>query len=181
MNALDRQPGTLAAGEWWRVATPLLVHHGGWRETAFNISGIALLGVFVERMFGRRRWLAVYFIPGVIGEAVGSAWRPHGAGASVGGAGLLGSLLASLCAKGRPALARIAGAIGLIAAAALTLARDIHGPSVLAGAGLAAGLLLAQRDDRVDAGGPDGGPDARLQSRRENDRGHDAEGDGIER
>jgi rhomboid protease GluP len=146
---LRRRPGALAEGEWWRLVTPLFVHPGGWPQIAFNFTGIAVCGVLVERLFGPWRWLLLYFLPGLVGEIAGYAWHPTGAGASVGGAGLLGALLAWLAARPElPPRARLGGGAGLLGAVALTVFRDIHGPPVLAGAALAALMLAGQPEVR---------------------------------
>jgi membrane associated rhomboid family serine protease len=82
LPALERVPGGVAAGQWWRLFTPLLVHDGGWTQILFNFTAIALVGAFVERLFGPRNWLLLYFTAGVIGQLAGMRWQPTGAGAS---------------------------------------------------------------------------------------------------
>jgi rhomboid protease GluP len=86
LDSLERTPYALARHEWWRLITPLFVHSGGWRQMVFNFPAIFVLGSIVERIFTRREWLVLYFTAGVVGEIVGYAWQPHGAGASVAGA-----------------------------------------------------------------------------------------------
>lgn len=132
LHSLERTPGALRHNQWWRLITPLSVHAEGWRQIAFNFPAILIAGAIVERVFTRRQWLVLYFVPGIIGELAGYAWKPSGAGASVAGAGLLGALAAWLrlnrTIQGR------AGAVLLIAGAVfLTLFRDVHGPPILAG------------------------------------------------
>lgn len=102
LDALMRRPGALAAGEWWRLVTPLLVHDKGWSQILINLAGIAAIGAAVERVYGGRRWLALYAIAGVVGQIAASVWYPVGAGASVGIAGLSGGLLAWLLARRAP-------------------------------------------------------------------------------
>jgi hypothetical protein len=48
----------------------------------------------VEKLFGTSRWMALYLIGAVVGEAAGYLWQPYGAGGSVAVAGLLGGFLA---------------------------------------------------------------------------------------
>jgi hypothetical protein len=84
-------------------------------------------------------------------EIGGYAWQPNGAGASVAGAGLLGALLAwLLCRRGLPLRARLGAA-----------ARDAGGrradghsrhprPAHLAGAGLAALMIVGRQELRPD-------------------------------
>jgi len=93
LSALRRNPAALAAGEWWRMITPLFVHSDGWVQIIVNLIGIAVVGAQVERLFGSWRWLALYFITGLIAEAISYAWDPFGAGASIALCGLIGGLL----------------------------------------------------------------------------------------
>ena len=46
---------TLAAGEWWRLVTPLFVHSEGWPHLLFNLLWIGFAGLVAERVFGRGR------------------------------------------------------------------------------------------------------------------------------
>lgn len=92
LSTLRRDPAALAAGQWWRLLSPLLVHSDGWPQFLFNIAGIALVGVVVEPLFGAGGWLLLYLAAGLVGNLVGYAWEPTGAGASVALAGLIGGL-----------------------------------------------------------------------------------------
>src|SRR5262249_42589206 len=141
LAALRRNPEALRAGEWWRVITPLFVHAGGWPGIVFNFTAIAFIGTVVERIYGGKLWLIFYFAGALTGEIAGYAWKPHGAGASVGGAGLLGALAAWLLSRKTPLQPRIGGAILLLGAVVLTAFRDLHGPPILLGAGIAALVL----------------------------------------
>ena len=99
LQNLQRTPSALPEHQWWRLITPLFVHSDGWRQIAFNFPAILIVGVMVERIFGSRRWLVLYFACGLLGEIAGYVWQPFGAGASVAGAGLLGGLAAWLLLK----------------------------------------------------------------------------------
>lgn len=92
LAALRRNPQALAAGEWWRAFTPLLVHSDGWPQIIVNFLGIALVGPTVERWYGPWRWLLLYLSAGLTGEVAGYAWEPTGAGASIALCGLIGGL-----------------------------------------------------------------------------------------
>jgi rhomboid protease GluP len=148
-DLLGRRPGALVGREWWRIVTPLFVHSAGWPHLVFNLAWISLVGTVVERRFGSRRWLVLYFVPGIIGELIGLTWKPHGGGASLGGSGLLGALCAWLLLWGGtlPRRIRIWGPLWLAAAVVLTVRCEIHGPPILAGACLAALMLTRQHDD----------------------------------
>jgi len=141
LTALRRSPDALRAGEWWRIITPLFVHAEGWPQILFNFTAIAIVGTIVERIYGSRLWLLFYFAGGLTGEIAGYAWKPHGAGASVGGAGLLGALALWLLSRKTPIQPRIGGGILLLGAVALTAFQDLHGPPILLGAGIAALVL----------------------------------------
>ena len=110
LDALGREPGALARGEWWRLLTPLLVHDGGWPHLAANAAALVVVGASMECAFGRRPWSALYLAGGLAGELAGYAWQPQGAGNSVAVCGLAGGLLAALL-LGREARAPAIGAV----------------------------------------------------------------------
>jgi rhomboid protease GluP len=141
LAALQRSPATFSDREWWRLITPLFVNPEGWRQIVFNFTCINILGTIVERLFGRIRWLILYFGAGVVGELAGLAWKPFGGGASVAGCGLLGALGTWLLTRNPAIQARVGGGIILAGAITLTAIRDLHGPPILAGMCLAFGML----------------------------------------
>jgi rhomboid protease GluP len=143
LEALRRTPDALAHGEWWRLVSPLFVHAYGWPHLLVNFAWIGAVGVAVERRFGHARWLLFYFVPGVLGECFGLLWEPHGAGASLGGSGLLGAFAAWLLVHGQRK--RGWGILVLACGALLTWVHDIHGPPTLAGAALGSLALLRSR------------------------------------
>ncbi len=57
------------AGEWWRAGSYLFVHQN-WLHLLMNVLGLAVLGPFVERAFGRVRFLTIYFTAGATGTAL---------------------------------------------------------------------------------------------------------------
>ncbi len=142
----ERQPGALAAHEYWRLITPIFLHREGWRQIVFDFSALAIIGVIVERIFGGRRWLVLYFAAGVTGELAGLAWKPLGAGSSVAICGLLGALAAWLLRNPRPMQSRFGGIVILVGAVVLTALRDLHGPPLLVGIGL--GWAMLRQDAR---------------------------------
>jgi len=93
LATLRRNPDALAAGQWWRAISPLLVHSDGWLQIIVNFTGIALVGPAVERRYGPWRWLVLYLSGGVVGEVAGYLWEPTGAGASIALCGLIGGLV----------------------------------------------------------------------------------------
>jgi membrane associated rhomboid family serine protease len=94
LSALRRDPRALAAGEWWRILSPLLVLDGNiWWHFAYDSLGLILVGVAVERWLGPVRWLILFLAGALAGEVAGYAWDPYGAGASIGLCGLIGGLV----------------------------------------------------------------------------------------
>lgn len=92
LAALERAPGALSQGEWWRLITPLFVHDQGWSQIIFNAASLIVVGTAMERLVGSWRWLVLYFVGGLVGELVGFLWQPIGAGNSIACAGLMGGL-----------------------------------------------------------------------------------------
>jgi membrane associated rhomboid family serine protease len=150
LPSLQRTPSALALHQWWRLFTPLFVHSDGLRQIAFNFPAILIVGILAERIFGPWRWLLIYFTCGLVGEIAGYAWQPSGAGASIAGAGLLGSLALWLLLKGKVVQAKIGGAIILLGALILIYRRDIHGPPIVAGALIAFAMLRLQFNHSVE-------------------------------
>jgi len=141
---LWRAPGALAAGQWWRLVTPLLVQYDAVWQIVVVLACIAGVGVVAERIFGHARWLLLYLVCGVVGQAFGFRWDPPDAGASVAGAGLLGAVCAWLLSPDGPPQpqVRVWGVLWPLAGIALTVKGDQHGPPLLVGFALGALLLL---------------------------------------
>ncbi|HET7035430.1 MAG TPA: rhomboid family intramembrane serine protease [Thermomicrobiaceae bacterium] len=212
LSALRRNPEALAAGQWWRILSPLLVDPDGWLAIAGVALGLLVVGTVCERLFGRARWLLLYFAGALAGELAGYAWEPYDAGSSIALCGLIGGLIVVMLgrldfsafsraqgplgllaalyalglvgawlgsATGGAVIAVLLGALlasaliwltrlgapgrftagyfgsaGLIAALALVALRDIHGPSLLAGAAVAA--LLCWLDPTLGRAGDAG-------------------------
>lgn len=82
-------------GDWWRLVTPLFLH-AGLTHLAFNMWALYSLGPFVERFFGRLRFLGIYLTAGLAGNVlfllVGDPFVPS-VGASGAIFGLFGALV----------------------------------------------------------------------------------------
>jgi rhomboid protease GluP len=155
VKALWRDPKALAAGEWWRLVTPIFVQADG--LVAFIILFVALLlvGVTVERYYGHLRWLILFFAGGLVGEIAGYAWQPYDAGMSIAVFGLVGGLLVFTLRHPDIALRRersnLLGALALILSVGLiaSLAGGDAGNATISGAlaAITAGVFvsLAQR------------------------------------
>jgi membrane associated rhomboid family serine protease len=145
LEALARRPGAFQRGQVWRIVTPMFVHAPRPMEIAVNLLVLAGLGAVAERRLGPRLWLLVYFASGMVGELAGNAWKPTGAGCSVGFAGLLGAIVVALLVSRISMGARVALVGCLLGAVALSVAHDLHGPPVLAGALLTAAVRGVMR------------------------------------
>jgi membrane associated rhomboid family serine protease len=127
-ESLRRDPSALAAGEWWRLGTPLLVRTDGWVQLVVILAGTLAAGTVVEQTLGWRRLLVLYLAGGLAGQAAGYAWDPTGAGSSVAMLGLFAGVWVLLLRQpGRStAPVRLVGAAGIclvlsLVAAALAL------------------------------------------------------------
>lgn len=57
------------AGELWQPVTSLFVHTDLW-GFFFNVLGLWFVGATVERMLGRRRFLVLFFVTGIVANLV---------------------------------------------------------------------------------------------------------------
>ena len=93
----DYGPLTSGAGQWWRLLTACFVHFGI-VHIALNMYVLYQIGPFVDRMFGRARYVFIYLFAGVGGSLV-SVWiHPRSVGAGASGAifGLYGAIFGFL-------------------------------------------------------------------------------------
>ena len=106
---LDKQG--VAAGEWWRLATPVLVH-GSLLHLAFNMYFLYLVGPLVERLYGSVRFLLLYGLTAAAGSTASFIFGGDAPSVGASGAifGLCGALVA-VSAIHRPVLDRRGRAI----------------------------------------------------------------------
>nr|WP_275943111.1 rhomboid family intramembrane serine protease [Pseudenhygromyxa sp. WMMC2535] len=136
-------------GDWWRLLTAGLLH-GSWLHLALNMSGLWVVGQWVERAWGPWRMLLLFTLSSVGGCLASLAWAeaPLVVGASAGIFGIAGALVVGR-AWGREAIqdalepisaARLAGwlAFWLV----LGFGLPLLGVSVLAQAGHLGGLAV---------------------------------------
>jgi rhomboid protease GluP len=85
----------LAAGEYWRLVTPVFLHYG-LIHLAVNAYSLWIIGTMVEREYGRWRLIAMFFATGIFASGVSYWLGPPEVGAGASGAvfGLLGVILA---------------------------------------------------------------------------------------
>lgn len=139
-DLMRRNPDRLHQGEWWRIASPLLVDRDKILLQVPNFLGILIFGTAIERSAGRLWMLTAFLAGGIAGQLAAYAWAPPGAGNSVAMLGLAGC---ALIAFTRPARAILATA-AILTAIYFTYHQDMHGPAALAG--IAVGLLIMLRD-----------------------------------
>lgn len=80
-------------GEYWRFVTPVFLHADA-AHLLVNCYSLYAVGVVTEKIYGRYRFLAIYFIAGILGNIFSFMFSPNpGVGASGAIFGLLGALL----------------------------------------------------------------------------------------
>ena len=84
----------LAAGEAWRLVTPIFLH-AGLLHIGVNMYSLWALGPAVERFFGHGRFLVVYLLSGMSGVLLSLVMSPN---PSVGASGAIFGLLGALAA-----------------------------------------------------------------------------------
>lgn len=94
---LDKQ--ALAAGEWWRLVTPLLVHSPQTLlHILFNMYALWIAGPIVEGIYGSPRFAAMYLLCGIAASVASLIFTP---GPSVGASGAIFGLFGVLFAAMR--------------------------------------------------------------------------------
>ena len=128
----------MRAGEWWRMVTPLFVQPSGWVQCLTNGMFAVVFLPVAEKVYGRGL-LALYFIPGLLCQAVNYLWNPNGGGSSTGIFGVIGGLYLYILRYRRtlPVPVLALSIAGLCAGVLLCVPRDGHGPGLLIGAAVA--------------------------------------------
>lgn len=91
-GAKDNQ--AIQNGAYYRLLTAMFLH-AGWLHIGFNVYALYAIGPEAERLYGRWRFLAVYFIAGLAGSVASYAFNSaDGVGASGAIFGLIGGLAA---------------------------------------------------------------------------------------
>lgn len=55
-------------GEWWRFVTPIFLH-GGLFHLLFNMYGLAVIGPYVEKLYGSAKFVVIWVVTGIAGVA----------------------------------------------------------------------------------------------------------------
>lgn len=86
--------------EWWRLLTCIFLH-GGIMHLLLNIYGLYLVGVWLEPVLGRIRYLIFYLITGVTASIVSLLWNDTTISIGASGAilGLFGVFIALMVTK----------------------------------------------------------------------------------
>lgn len=79
--------GLILEGEWWRIITAMFLH-GGFMHILFNMFSLFLFGPELEKIAGKARFLAVYFLAG-IGGGLATVLTQNMTYATVGASGAL--------------------------------------------------------------------------------------------
>jgi rhomboid protease GluP len=154
----DFAPLTLGDHQYWRLFTSTFVHFGI-IHIGFNMYVLYQIGPFIEMVFGRARYLLIYFFAGLAGSIVSVWMHPMAVGAGASGAifGLYGAVFGFLLIKRRslnPAatksIAKSAGIFVLYNVVYGTISRTTDLSAHFGGliAGFLAGMLLIRPRSR---------------------------------
>jgi membrane associated rhomboid family serine protease len=89
-----------ANGEWWRLLTSIFLH-GGLMHILANMYGLLFVGIFLEPLLGRTKYLIVYLLTGILASCASLWWYDATVSVGASGAifGLYGIFLALLLTK----------------------------------------------------------------------------------
>ncbi len=90
-------------GEWWRLFTSVFLH-GGLMHLGANMYGLLFVGIFLEPLLGRKKYLTSYLLTGVLASCTSLWWYDATVSVGASGAifGLYGLFLALLLTKRFP-------------------------------------------------------------------------------
>ena len=89
-----KQNALIAAGQYWRLITPVLLHADAFHLLS-NAFGFFIWGKYVELLYGRGKMIAVLLLSGLLGTLASYAFNDaNSLGASGAVFGLFGALLA---------------------------------------------------------------------------------------
>jgi membrane associated rhomboid family serine protease len=90
-------------GEWWRLITSTFLH-GGLMHLLANMYGLVFVGIFLEPLLGKVKYIIVYLLAGIIASISSILWYEETVSVGASGAifGLYGVFLALLLTKVYP-------------------------------------------------------------------------------
>ncbi|MCH7323637.1 rhomboid family intramembrane serine protease [Solibacillus sp. MA9] len=88
--------GLIAQGEWWRIITSMFLHVG-FTHVLFNMFSLFLFGPELEKIAGKMRFLTIYFLAGIFGNAA-TFLTQEPTYASVGASGALYGIFGAFAA-----------------------------------------------------------------------------------
>jgi rhomboid protease GluP len=93
------RPSTIN-GQWWRPLTSIFMH-GGVMHLLANMYGLLFVGVFLEPLLGKTKYLLIYLSTGILASAASICWYDATISVGASGAifGLYGFFLATLLLK----------------------------------------------------------------------------------
>ncbi|MGQ9855129.1 MAG: rhomboid family intramembrane serine protease [Fervidobacterium sp.] len=93
----------VSQGQWYRIVTAMFMH-GGFLHLAFNMYALYILGNYAEGIYGTYRFLAYFFITGIVGNIATQFfyYDSLSVGASGGIFGLVGALFGAGFRKDTP-------------------------------------------------------------------------------
>lgn len=147
-------PFAIAAGEWWRLLTPVLVH-GSILHIGLNMYILYIYGPNVEQVFGTARFVAIFLITGFLASAFSFALPPltRSVGASGAIFGIVGVLAVYLYKRRRSTfMAQYLRGMGLFIGINIVFGFLVPGIDNMAHlGGLVGGVLLGLGFDRGEA------------------------------
>jgi hypothetical protein len=133
---LQRDPGGLPDGQWWRLVTPLLVQTLGWYQVLANLVTLALFGALAEWLLTRWQWVLLLAAGTAGGQRAAYAWHEPGGGDSIAICGLAaGVIVALLFDRGRVPKVPVYAGVCYVAALAGWGLRGLPGAALFAVAG----------------------------------------------
>jgi rhomboid protease GluP len=87
-------------GEWWRLFTSTFLH-GGVMHVAANMYGLLFVGIFLEPVLGKAKYLLTYLVTGILASIASIWWYESTVSVGASGAifGLYGLFLALMLTK----------------------------------------------------------------------------------
>lgn len=85
----------ISEGQWWRILSAIFLH-GGIIHLIFNMYALYYAGLILEPLLGKRRFLAIYLLSGIVSSVVSVWWQEFTVSVGSSGAifGMYGTFIA---------------------------------------------------------------------------------------